>query len=155
MAGFALIRNESEWQVYTRSCETENDIVPDSANFGSGPRQYPCIAASVLLENNFFGTCYFYLKDAAALVRACGYDVIGVPAPEANEVPGHTSKEFEKHVSAMLMAIVHEMMSVRITHEERFEAVLAEMLAKVDQFHAENKAAALKAAVMSQLKPEV
>ena len=139
--GLALIANEANWSIYKLSLEAENQI-EGIAVWGTGPKMYPCLVASLLVENRF-KNCYVYVEDAAALLDENERQNIaefGEPDPPSlhtiNTV-GPTQDQFNRHASAMLMAILDEMIEVKMTNPERFETVLARCTSRVDQFTAE------------------
>ena len=89
-------------------------------------------------------SCYIYLDDAVTLIQAAGMQVgQAVPTRDVIEISQDT-EDFNKHVSAMLMAIVSEMVEVGMMTEERLQEGLMKKLAEVDRYHTENKDAVLK-----------
>lgn len=136
MDGLALIRNPSEWTVYTRSMAQQAGVPPAMVVWGDGPKQYPCLVASIYSQpSSRFVTCYVYPAEARKLVEAAGprHAVDAASPPPAASV---VSSEFHKSVAAHLLAIYHELESLNITNKERYEQLYVKYLAMVDQCHA-------------------
>jgi len=140
--GMTIIKTPSEWEMYQRSWEQEQGIQYGNIVWGTGPEHYPCLVASLPAHDTVL-SCYVYPEDAFNLIQAEGA-IHGPGAfkpesvqPAAINTVGPTQDEFNKHITALCMAMLDELVEVKITNRERFESVLAKCVARVDQFTAE------------------
>jgi hypothetical protein len=150
---FQILKNAVDWEKYKETHQTSWHVA--SVNWGPGPSLYPCMAVSTIIRvENRVITCYVYVNDALALLEASPNAVITRSGPD--EVPvakaeGPSQSDYNKHASAMLMALVQELVDMKITNEERFERIVTEKLALVDQVAAEKKGT--DKLVMNRLHP--
>ena len=147
MSSLTLIENSHGWLLYTQRLCVENQLLPVSVSFGSGPLKYPCLVASTKLNphTNTFTSCYVYEEDARYLLQALlpAPEPVSPPAPpvsQATAPPISPQQEaFNKHISAMLLTLTEECVSMSVTNEARFSTKLAKNLARVDQYAAEQR----------------
>jgi len=151
MSAMTLLRNPGEWATYKQQLDEAHGHRLGSVAWGIGPRQYPCLVATKIQEELRQATsCYVYLQDAAELAAAGGFNMIPMDSPMPQVSAGlPENTEFNKHISAMLMAIVDELVEVKVTTPERFEQVLTRHLANVDRWHEDDKRVALKESLKS------
>lgn len=126
----------------------------------SPPKMYPCVVAFALSQPVRIMACYFYPSDALRLLSVATLKAVNpaFPLPTATASPSGPAspvdpepsyeppmrsnkeqvKEYQKHISAMLLTLVQELVDVGITSQERFETKMQANLAQVDQKYAEN-----------------
>jgi len=144
MPGMALVKTPADWQTYQLSMAQQHNVHPNMVEWGSGPRQFPCLVATRMLsDERRFLSCYVYPHEALSLVEAAQASQVlagtGMAAQSVEVQGGPTQEDFNKHTAAMLMAVVEELESMSVTSRERFEAALTRCLARVDQYHADDK----------------
>jgi len=137
-----LLRRPQDWVEYTAKMATNMGITSGQVIWGTGPQQYPCLVASIQKSPMQVTSCYIYLRDAIELCQAAGYSPHPKAQDQPSSVPGHTNRDFEKHVSALVMTVISELISVGATTKERFETRFAQKLAVVDQMHEADKTSA-------------
>ena len=128
----------------------------------SAPSSYPCLVSAVWVESSV--VCLFvYPKDVedlmGAVTGATGKRVKVEPSLSSNvlssALPDGLSQEglWNRHMVALFLSVIHEMVSVGITKEERFESVLAGMIAVVDDKHISD-IAAVRELLKRQFNPD-
>jgi hypothetical protein len=136
MNGLLLLKEPADWEKFKAELMVAHGIDRSAMTWGSqsSPVSYPCLSSGVIVNSSV--VCVFvYVDDAKKLL-----DVLtahpeeidfGSIVPEASETGA-----WNRHMVAIFLAILHEMISVGITKEERFEALMVEMLERVDLKHA-------------------
>lgn len=135
MAGWTLLKDQTEWNLYRESLAAQHHLT-DVVAWGRGPQHYPCLVTTLVQELKVT-SCYLYPAEAAQLVAAAGSQVAAVAPPPV----GPTLSDFAKSVSAHLLALFDAMESVNITNRNRHAETYARHLAMVDQYQAEDRAA--------------
>lgn len=136
---------EFQGDISTKYRTTDREIAWTQS---SAPASYPCLVSAVWVETSV--VCLFvYPKDVELLMEAAG-GVIELeeddPAAESwlsGKALPVTSQEssWNRHMVALLLTVVHELISVGVTKEERFEELLGVMLGIVEDKHIHDIAA--------------
>lgn len=115
----------------------------------SAPSSYPCLVSAVWVESSV--VCLFvYPKDVEELMKASSRATFRPTDDQAREesmlltdVMGSTLPEglsqdglWNRHMVALFLSVIHELIDVGVTKEERFEGILARMLDVVEEKHA-------------------
>ena len=135
MGNFILVKTKEEWDNFKLSLALQHGLEDGSVNWGatSTPTSYPCLVSGVIIDTSI--VCVFvYAEDAERLLA-----VMAVPSPatsESSEFEVEQTSVWSRHMVAFFLAMLHELVSVGITKEERFGPLVTEMLALVDQKHA-------------------
>ena len=159
---FELIENETDWDNYRFSAAQTYNTTSSQVEWGSGPRQFPCLAASYPASPSKIVTCYVYMDDAKRLLFSES-SLAGPPVPRgksdesdedalatrATHLASEMLKEktidrddFERHVSAMLLSVTKILVDTSIIKEEQFEKMLVTYQRLVDEWVTENRDAA-------------
>lgn len=165
MSGMKLLNTATDWKLHVSKFVKSNSLQDAAIDWNSqAPKSYPCLVATVLLSNCNVRSCIVYVAEAQKLVQAFDQMPRAVNArgnsiklktdkqPEAvsasgtESAPGHKKSyvvadldDFHKHTAAMLMSIMQELTAIGISTEPRFEAAIAQNLARVDQFAASDR----------------
>ncbi len=178
MSTLSLLESRSDWDAYRRQLCQHVGIDHDATRWGNGPAGFPCLVLSYVVPNSAphrIVSCYVYPDDARRLLSAAGGaaigpDMVAVPralaeamqhrvqsgsaVPVASPAPDR-SAELQatlQSVSAHLLALVSEMISVGATSEERYEKAYSRYLALSDRVLAER--ADLPSVLDAARKPE-
>lgn len=100
------------------------------------PRQYPCLAASVVFGAGMSQvvTAFVYVSDAKRLLTGTAVPAKAVAAPSAEVSALPTQAQFNRWSSALLTTLIELVIGVGISTEEKFEETLLAKLKLVDQF---------------------
>lgn len=135
MNGLLLLKEPADWEKFKAELMVTHGIDRSAMTWGSqsSPTSYPCLSSGVIVNSSVI--CVFvYVDDAKKLLDVITshteIDFEGV-VPEVSQ-----DGAWNRHMVAIFLAMLHEMISVGITKEERFEALMAEMLERVDLKHA-------------------
>lgn len=135
MDSLLLIKNLVDWKKFKSELMLQYGIEEDLVNWGdsSYPSSFPCLASGVIVDTSI--VCVFvYPEDAERLLSEVQMAAI---EKEEEVIPGVPSESvWSRHMVAFFLAMLHELISVGITKEERFEPLVAKMLSLVDQKHA-------------------
>ena len=123
MSGMTLICNPSDWESYTQRIAQDSDLNASTVAWGSGPRQYPCLVASIIPSPMKVVSCYVYMDDVKPLLEAAGFSTAQRQGPPAVAHSG-LDVAYKKHVAAMLRAIVEELVEVKVTNQERYQLAI-------------------------------
>lgn len=150
-----LILNLAEWDAYCRDIAVKLNRVGCQINFGKGPLDFPCLVCSYQPANepNRFISCYVYVGDAERLMTAAGRTMSGetvtpkaVVGSKAIVVPAGAAQaavpsqdEYNRFMSASLLAVVDLLKGVGICSNEKYEETLATALKRVDHFTGEQR----------------
>ena len=153
MAGtpLVLLSSAEDWEEFKRDISTQYRVTDREISWthASDPTSYPCLVSAVWVETSV--VCLFvYPQDVDNLInasRANGIDALleAADVEELTILDGEVSSSlpvtsmeslWNRHMVALLLTIVHEMVSVGITKQERFEGLLSSMLKVVDIKHA-------------------
>ena len=156
---FELIQNETDWDKYRFSTAQIYNTTSSQVEWGSGPKQFPCLAASYPASPAKIVTCYVYMDDAKRLLFSEA-SLAGPPvdrgesdvseedavAMRATHLMSEMLKEkqldrddFERHVSSMLLSIVKILVDTSIIKEGQFEKMLVNYQRLVDEWVTENR----------------
>ena len=159
---FELIQNETDWDTYRFAAAQAYNTTSSQVEWGSGPKQFPCLAASYPVSPSKIVTCYVYMDDAKRLLFSEA-SLAGPPvdrgesdaseedavAMRATHLMSEMLKEkkidrddFERHVSAMLLSITKILVDTAIIKEDQFEKMLVTYQRLVDEWVTENRSAA-------------
>ena len=139
-----LLSSQLDWEEFKTDISAQYRVPSREISWTelSAPITYPCLVSAVSVETSI--VCLFvYPKDVELLMEAAGGVIeLGEEDERIREamlsgvIPA-TSQDgsWARHMVALLVTIVHEMVSVGITKEERFERVLSDMLKVVDEKH--------------------
>lgn len=131
---------EFQGDISTKYRTTDREIAWTQS---SAPTSYPCLVSAVWVETSV--VCLFvYPEDVELLLEAAGGVVVIEGDDDVNEswVPSGalpvTSQEglWNRHMVALMLTVVHELISVGVTKEGRFEELLGTMLDLVEDKHA-------------------
>ena len=137
---------EFQGDISTKYRTTDREIAWTQS---SAPASYPCLVSAVWVETSV--VCLFvYPKDVELLMEAAG-GVIELASDDplhlelqarAGLLPD-TSREglWSRHMVALMLTVVHELISVGVTKEDRFEELLNNMLGMVEDKHTHDIAA--------------
>ena len=149
MNTFSLIETDEEWDNFKLALVLKHGIEDGSVNWGSSstPSSYPCLASGVIIDMSII--CVFvYVDDAVRLLESSdseesvtsrlleSSDSEESVTPEASKFEAEQTSVWNRHMVAFFLAMLHEIVSVGITKEERFGSLVTEMLSLVDQKHA-------------------
>jgi hypothetical protein len=131
---------EFQGDISTKYRTTDREIAWTQS---SAPTSYPCLVSAVWVETSV--VCLFvYPKDVELLIEAAGGvveiegdDRVDEPWIVSRALPA-TSQEglWNRHMVALMLTVVHELISVGVTKEDRFEKLLSTMLDVVEDKHA-------------------
>ena len=97
-------------------------VAESALEWGSGPTQYPCLAASVKTDGWRLVTCYVYTNDAMRLLTIDG-DMATSECAEGraarNKRRGRNN-DFESYIGGMLLAITNLIVETGIATPRRF-----------------------------------
>ena len=109
------------------------EIVWDDAS--AAPDSYPCLVSAVGVERSLV-FLFVYESDARNLLSAVSK---ATKTAKVSPLPAMSSEGmWNRHMVALVLTIVIELVSVGITNQERFEEVLKSMVAIVDEKHQED-----------------
>lgn len=135
------LNTHDEWEKFKVDFMLKYGIEEGSVTWGetSFPSSFPCLASGTIVDTSI--VCVFvYLEDAKQLLLSAGYAVEPREKVAADrkgeELTGVTT--WNRHMVAFFLAVLHEIISVGVTTEERFEPLVAKMLTVVDNKHAED-----------------
>ena len=141
MSGLLLIKDSSDWDKFKMELLVEHGIDKSALKWGSrsNPTSYPCLSSGVVVDSSI--VCVFvYEEDAKRLLQAVGQEKgkKSKAEPQFEGVVPPMSQEgaWNRHMVALFLAMLHEMISVGLTKEDRFESLMEDMLRLVDQKHA-------------------
>lgn len=136
---WTLLADEAAWIAYRTQIAQQMGITGMSINWGTGPREYPCMVCSYMPPPGPNAprpvSAYMYLADAENLFKAAGRTTVD---PDAQRPPSQSS--FNRWVSAHLLTMVHFLVETSICKEGQYEEALAIMLEKVDTWGKEDAA---------------
>ena len=140
-----LLSFAQDWEAFKGDLSTQYRVTNRDISWSesSDPTSYPCLVSAVWVETSV--VCLFvYPRDVELLLEASG----GVIELESDD-PMHlelkggasllpvASQEglWSRHMVALLLTVVHELISVGVTKEDRFEKLLSGMLRIVEDKH--------------------
>jgi hypothetical protein len=141
------LRTFSDWTDYQlRFNKTLGDDTALRPRWGAGPQTYPCLVAAMVdhsprvdgPDNGFVRCAFVYPADAQALLAltvppAQQQAVRGDPLRQQAAPAGPTQFQFNRWITAEVMAIIHFLVATGICKEEQFEAQLLEQLDRFDR----------------------
>ena len=130
---------EDEWEKFKADFMLQHGIEEESVTWGdtASPSSFPCLVSGTIVDTSI--VCVFvYLEDAKQLLISAGYTVTPETVSFAEESDGDVSQVamWNRHMVAFFLAMLHELISVGITKEERFEPLVERMLTLVNKQHA-------------------
>lgn len=139
MSGLLLVENAADWEKFKLDLALKHGLESDTVKWESSPTSYPCLSSGVVV-NSCIVCVFVYLEDAERLLDA--YDEADTDPSLDNVVPAVSQDgAWARHMVALFLAMLHEMVSVGLTKEDRFESLVNNMLSRVDQKHAKDLAA--------------
>ena len=156
---FELVQNETDWDNYRFAAAEAHNTTSSQVEWGAGPKQFPCLAASYAASKSKIVTCYVYLDDAKRLLFSDA-SLAGPPVlrdesdtPAEDEIAmraAHLMSEmlkekqidrddFERHVSSMLLTVVRILVDSSIIKEDQFEKLLVTYQRLVDEWVTESR----------------
>ena len=146
-----LLSSQLDWEEFKTDISAQYRVPSREISWTelSAPSSYPCLVSAVSVETSI--VCLFvYPRDVELLMEASG----GVIELESDD-PLHlelkaragllpdASQEglWNRHMVALMLTMVHELISVGVTKEDRFEELLSDMLDLVEGKHAYDIAA--------------
>lgn len=133
---WTLLKDRNDWNRHCTEVTAAHDMTAAQVAWGSGPVEYPCLAATLVTPPVPGGlsklvTAYVYKADAATLLNAAGVTA------ETPAINNPSQSQFNRWVSAQLLAMLYFMIETRICKQEQFEDKLLEMLENVDAWKRE------------------
>ena len=146
-----LLSSEADWEEFQGDISAKYHVEGREIGWteSSAPSSYPCLVSAVWVESSV--VCLFvYPGDVEELMNAASRstfrptgdqtleesmlltDVVGSALPAGLSQDGL----WNRHMVALFLAVIHELIDVGITKEERFEGILAGMLKVVEEKHA-------------------
>lgn len=136
-SGLLLIKDPADWEKFKLELMVEHGIDKSALTWGerSTPKTYPCLSSGVIVESAI--VCVFVYPDDARRLLGVS-DSVGAIEQQFEGVMPDVSQEgaWNRHMVALFLAMLHEMISVGLTKEDRFETLMADMLKLVDHKHA-------------------
>ena len=135
MSGLLLIEAEADWEQFKLDLALKHGLESDTVKWDSSPTSYPCLSSGVIIDSCI--VCVFvYVGDAERLLAS--YDSDTKPSLETIVPEVSQDGAWARHMVALFLAMLHEMVSVGLTKEERFESLVNEMRDRVEQKHAKD-----------------
>lgn len=126
---FSILTGLADWDDHRRDFCVRNNLHGLMLNWGPGPTEFPCMAAS--LYQGAIISCFVYAADAKRLLAAAE----AAPAVAA----GPTRADFDRSVSAHILALVHFCKETGLVKTEQiYLDKYHEFVSKVDQWTAED-----------------
>jgi len=127
---WTLIATPADWDAYRRRKADEAGVRWEAVVWGSGPVEYPALVATLIPRpietGSRFLSAYVYPADARTLLAAAQAPV----APPNATNP--TQAQFNRWVSAQLLAITYFLTETGICTRGRYEDQLLQALETVD-----------------------
>ena len=159
-----LLSSEADWEEFQgdMSAKYRVDDREIAWTKSSSPASYPCLVSAVWVESSV--VCLFvYPKDVADLMAADSGptdEQIQVESAllmnlQGSALPTGLAQEglWNRHMVALFLAIIHEMISVGITNEDRFESILSRLLDVVEEKHTSD-ISAVQDLIKKQFNPD-
>jgi hypothetical protein len=130
-----LLDNATAWETFKQDLSLRynlgsREIVWDDEQ--AAPDSYPCLVSAVGVESSLV-FLFVYEGDAHNLLDAISQ------APKKSSVsplPSVSSEgAWNRHMVALMLTVVNELVEVGITDQERFESILEGMVSIVDEKH--------------------
>ena len=139
MSRLLTLTTIEEWEKYKSDFLLHHGIESDAVTWGDtdAPSSFPCMVSGTIVDTSI--VCVFvYLDDAKQLLLSAGHtvEVEEISPTDELNVEAEQTSVWSRHMVAFFLAMLHELISVGITKEERFEPLVAQMLSLVDQRHA-------------------
>ena len=154
---WTLLRTVKCWESYQKETATTLGVLGLPISWGTGPTEYPALVCTYMPPPQAgqppkLVSAYVFRGDAETLLRACGTEPAKVPM--AVPVPAATVRhpdqpqqgDFNRWVTAYLLAMARELREVGALKPAPFEQSLLEALSLVDEVATEKKDA-----IMAQL----
>lgn len=122
---WTLLLTRQEFEMWVDKIHTQNKLVllPDSVEV---PTSFPCVAKCVILGHQPFAI-YFTEEEAIEFLRK-------VHTRQGDDQPLPTTQdEWNRQVSALLMALVRVLLDNRLCSKEKFEILDAQFRVLVDE----------------------
>lgn len=132
-SGLLLIKDPADWERFKLRLMAEHGIDKSNLAWGerSTPSKYPCLSSGVIVESAI--VCVFvYPDDARRLLDATDSGNEIEQQLEGFMPDALQDGAWNRHMVALFLAMLHEMISVGLTKEDRFETIMADMLKLVD-----------------------
>lgn len=138
-----LLRNENDWLAYRAQKTREFKLEGSLVDWGGGPAEYPCLVCSYPASPSRVVSAYFFEANARELLDAV--KEAGSAAAPAASGPSFAEQQddFNKWVTAHLLAVVHYLVETGICTRDKFEQRLNEALSLVDEASAAQRDARL------------
>lgn len=150
---WTLLCTVTDWEKHQKDTMLSLGISGLSVLWGKGPKEYPCLVSTCLPTNAISPlkllSAYVFVSDARALIAAIDDEqavkksFIG-PRTEKITQALPNQDNFNRWVSAYLLALVRELREIGAIKAELFENSLAESLQLIDEVTTEKKDAIMK-----------
>jgi hypothetical protein len=152
---WTILRSIKCWEKYQQETAQSMGVQGMPIAWGNGPKEYPALVCTYMPppqqgQPPKLVSAYVYLSDAEALMLAAG---VKVAKPVPVQPIGPTTQvltsdiphqgDFNRWVTAYLLALTREMRDVGALKADRFEQSLAQSLQLVDEVATEKKDAIL------------
>ena len=139
MSRLLTLKTVEEWEKFKADFLLQHGIEANTVMWGDtdAPSSFPCLVSGTIVDISI--VCVFvYLDDAKQLLLSAGHTIEVEEISPVDEVDVETEQTsvWSRHMVAFFLAMLHELISVGITKEERFEPLVAQMLSLVDKRHA-------------------
>lgn len=142
MSRLLVLKTAEDWEKFKVDFLLQYGIESDTVTWGNtdSPSSFPCLVSGTIVDASI--VCVFvYLDDARQLVLSAGHTTETEETEKVEPVSDLSAEisqtgVWSRHMVAFFLAMLHELISVGITKEERFEPLVAQMLSLVDKRHA-------------------
>jgi len=130
-----LLDNPAAWKTFKEDLSLHynigsKEIVWDSEE--ATPDSYPCLVSAVGVESSLV-FLFVYEGDARNLLDAAAK---AVKKSSVSPLPSVSSEGmWNRHMVALMLTVVNELVAVGVTNQERFESILKDMISIVDEKH--------------------
>lgn len=145
---FSILCNAADWEKYQQRTAGENQMSGLASNWGNGPPDYPCLAATKFLPGHTlsggtqvgpkFLSVFVTLGDAKALFEAAGVPIGSDRGsqPAAGSVNQQKTNEW---LSAHILALVALLEDTKILGRDAYEERLIEALDAIRAWRTDDK----------------
>jgi len=132
-SGLLLIKDLADWEKFKLALMVEHGIDKSVLQWGerSTPTRYPCLSSGVVVDSAI--VCVFvYQDDARRLLSVSDSDDEIEQQFEGLMPDMPQDGAWNRHMVALFLSMLHEMISVGLTKEDRFETLMGDMLKLVE-----------------------
>ena len=133
-----LLDSPTAWETFKEDLSLRynidsREIVWDDES--AAPDSYPCLVSAVGVERSLV-FLFVYENDARKLLDAVPASVKKSAVSPLPDMP--TEVTWNRHMVALMLTLVNELVAVGITNQERFETILKDMMLVVEEKHQED-----------------